>query len=78
MFYHLCLEHMAEFTPIIYTPTVGDACIQFSHIYRRPEGLVRSLPPLRNISSDHDLHYPVRIHQGQGKDRVRPTELAQD
>ena len=41
MFYKLCLENMSEFTPIIYTPTVGDACLQYSHIYRRPEGLVR-------------------------------------
>jgi malate dehydrogenase (oxaloacetate-decarboxylating)(NADP+) len=40
MFYKLCLDHMSEFTPIIYTPTVGDACLQYSHIYRRPEGLV--------------------------------------
>ena len=41
MFYKLCLQNMSEFTPIIYTPTVGDACLQYSHIYRRPEGLVR-------------------------------------
>ena len=40
-FYKLCLDHMSEITPIIYTPTVGDACLNFSHIYRRPEGLVR-------------------------------------
>ena len=40
MFYKLCLEHMPEITPIIYTPTVGDACLHFSRIYRRPEGLV--------------------------------------
>ncbi|KAK7685594.1 hypothetical protein QCA50_011461 [Cerrena zonata] len=43
MFYKLCLENMAEITPLIYTPTVGDACIQFSHNYRRPEGLFISL-----------------------------------
>lgn len=46
MFYKLCLNNMAEFTPIIYTPTVGDACLQYSHIYRRPEGLVRSAFPI--------------------------------
>lgn len=45
MFYRLCLEHMSEFTPIIYTPTVGDACLQYSHIYRRPEGLVSFFTP---------------------------------
>jgi malate dehydrogenase (oxaloacetate-decarboxylating)(NADP+) len=39
-FYRLCSTHMVELTPLIYTPTVGDACLQFSHIYRRPEGLV--------------------------------------
>ncbi|KAI0918429.1 hypothetical protein AcV5_002423 [Taiwanofungus camphoratus] len=43
MFYKLCLENMSEITPIIYTPTVGDACLQFSHIYRRPEGLYISI-----------------------------------
>lgn len=40
VFYKLCLQNMPEFTPIIYTPVVGDACLQYSHIYRRPEGLV--------------------------------------
>ncbi|KAF8955328.1 hypothetical protein BDZ97DRAFT_1907703 [Flammula alnicola] len=43
MFYKLCLDHMPEITPLIYTPTVGDACQQFSHIYRRPEGLYVSI-----------------------------------
>lgn len=43
MFYRLCLAHMSEITPLIYTPTVGDACLQYSQNYRRPEGLVSSL-----------------------------------
>lgn len=43
MFYKLCIDNMSEITPLIYTPTVGDACIQFSHIYRRPEGLYVSI-----------------------------------
>lgn len=49
MFYKLCLENMTEITPLIYTPTVGDACQQYSHIYRRPEGLFVSINDKGNI-----------------------------
>jgi malate dehydrogenase (oxaloacetate-decarboxylating)(NADP+) len=40
MFYKLCLTHMSEVTPLIYTPVIGEACLNFSQNYRRPEGLV--------------------------------------
>jgi malate dehydrogenase (oxaloacetate-decarboxylating) len=39
LFYALVHAHLTEIMPLIYTPVVGEACQQFSEIYRRPRGL---------------------------------------
>lgn len=39
LFHRLLQNHLEEMLPIIYTPTVGDACERFSDIYRSARGL---------------------------------------
>ena len=38
LFYRAVIDHLDEILPLIYTPTVGEACRQFSHIAREPKG----------------------------------------
>lgn len=49
LFYRLIHEHIDEMMPIIYTPTVGDACEQFSDIYRNARGLFIAYSERDNI-----------------------------
>ena len=47
LFYRLLLDHVVEMLPIVYTPTVGAGCQEFSHIYSHPRGLFISYPHAR-------------------------------
>ncbi len=43
LFYRVLLDHLEELLPVVYTPTVGEACLQWSRIYARPRGLHLSM-----------------------------------
>ncbi|MCL9774852.1 NAD-dependent malic enzyme [Vibrio methylphosphonaticus] len=59
LFYRLVQNHISEMMPIIYTPTVGAACENFSNIYRRGRGLFISYPNRDRID---DLLNNARNH----------------
>ncbi|CAG9296022.1 NAD-dependent malic enzyme [Celerinatantimonas diazotrophica] len=60
LFYRLITENIVEMMPIIYTPTVGLACEQFSNIYRRSRGLFIAYPDKDNI--EQVLNNATRHH----------------
>lgn len=43
LFFKLLTKYTAEYMPVVYTPTVGEYCQRFSHIFRYPRGLYLSL-----------------------------------
>ena len=51
LFYRLVTQHIKDMAPLIYTPTVGDGCLQWSHNYVQPEGLYLSYSDRGHIAS---------------------------
>jgi malate dehydrogenase (oxaloacetate-decarboxylating) len=44
VFYALLIRHLGEMLPLVYTPTVGEGCEEFSHYWHYPRGLFLSWP----------------------------------
>ena len=63
LYYKLLGAHVAEMLPIVYTPTVGLACQEYSQLYRRPRGLYLAyLHRDRLVEMLHNAPHPeVRV-----------------
>ncbi len=74
LFYELVKRHIKEVFHIIYTPTVGDAIINYSNLFRKPEGCMLDITrnnqmqiekSLEPFGTDEDIDYIV-VSDGEG------------
>jgi malate dehydrogenase (oxaloacetate-decarboxylating)(NADP+) len=51
LFYRTLIDYIEEIMPLVYTPTVGEACSEFAHIFRKPQGFYITPEDRGNIAS---------------------------
>ncbi len=59
LFFRVVMSDPKRFLPIVYDPTVADACLQYGHIYRRARGMYISLD-MRGRIADVLRNWPTR------------------
>ncbi len=59
LFYRTVMSDPARFLPIVYDPTIGEACLKFGHIYRQPRGMYLSMAR-RGKVKDILKHWPQK------------------
>ncbi len=59
LFYHVLMSDPARFVPIVYDPTIADACLTYGHIYRRPQGMYLSKRMAGRLAEVLS-HWPVK------------------
>ncbi|KAJ1377541.1 Translation protein SH3-like domain superfamily [Sesbania bispinosa] len=73
LFYKLLIDNVEELLPIVYTPTVGEACQKYGSIFRRPQGLYISLKKKGGVRPSSCL--PVMIDVGTNNEKLQNDEF---
>ena len=59
LFYKTLMSDPARFVPIVYDPTIAEACLAFGHIYRRPRGMYVTRH-MKGRMAEVLRHWPVK------------------
>jgi len=51
LFYRVLIDNVAQLMPLVYTPTIGDVCLQYSTLYTRPEALYISIKQRKSMAT---------------------------
>lgn len=51
LFYRLIIDNIEQMMPLVYTPTIGDVCLQYSTLYTHPEALYISIKQRKSIAT---------------------------
>lgn len=49
LFYRVLIDNVRDLMPLVYTPTIGDVCLQYSTLYTHPEALYISIKQRKSI-----------------------------
>nr|CAB3471910.1 unnamed protein product [Digitaria exilis] len=82
LFYKLLIDNVVELLPVVYTPTVGEACQKYGSIFRQPQGLYVSLRDkgkvlevLRNWPHRNIQCLPITIDVGTNNEKLLNDEF---
>jgi malate dehydrogenase (oxaloacetate-decarboxylating)(NADP+) len=74
LFYHTLMSDPARFLEIVYDPTIGEACLKFDHILRRPRGMYLSITRKGHVK-DVLRNWPVKVERREVENIVAYSTL---